>query len=320
MSQRIFITRKIPQPGIDLLFNKNFNVEIFEENKPIPKEVLIEKVKRADALLPLLTDTISTEVMEAARNLKIIANYAVGYNNIDLEEANRRKIVVTNTPGILTEATADLTWALIMSAAKRIVEADDLIRRGESWGWAPMFMLGAEVSCKTLGIIGAGRIGTSVAKRATGFDMKILYTANRRKPDIENLGGKKVDLDTLFIDSDFISVHVPLNDSTFHLIDENRLKQMKKSAFLINTSRGPVVDEQALVKALSGKWIAGAGLDVYENEPALAKGLADLENVVLLPHIGSATMETRTKMAIMTAENIIAFFEGRQPPNMVNSF
>lgn len=319
MPKNVFITRKIPQGGIDLLIRKGFNVEVFKEDRSILKEELLSKIKTTDALLPLLTDEISAEIIQAGEKLKIIANHAVGFNNIDLEEATRRKIVVTNTPGILTEATADLTMALMLSISKRIVEGDFMTRSGKFHGWDPLLLLGSEISGKTIGIIGAGRIGAAVAKRASGFGMKILYSDNVNSKYIDSdLKGKKVLLTELLENSDYVSIHVPLTDSTFHLIDRVQLLQMKNSAFLINTSRGAVVNEAALVEALSNKWIAGAGLDVYEFEPKLTDGLAELKNTVLLPHIGSATLETRTKMAIMAAKNIITFFEGKKPPNIIN--
>jgi len=317
--KKVFITRMLPQPAIDML-KERFDVDIYEEDRAIPREVLLERVKGIDALLPLLTDKIDAEVMEAAGpNLKIIANYAVGYDNIDVEEATKRGIVVTNTPGVLTETTADLAWALLMAIARRIVEADKFTRAGKFKGWGPMMFLGSDVYGKTLGIVGAGRIGTAVAMRSKGFNMKVLYTDVRRNETLEKeLGARKVELDELLRESDFISLHVPLTPETHHLIGERELKMMKKTAYLINTSRGPVIDEKALVEALKNGEIAGAALDVFENEPELTPGLAELDNVVLTPHIGSASVETRTRMATLAAENIIAYFEGKRPPTVVN--
>lgn len=317
--KRVFITRMLPQPAIDML-KERFDVDIYQEDRAIPREVLLERVKGVDALLPLLTDKIDAEVMDAAGpNLKIIANYAVGYDNIDVEEATRRGIVVTNTPGVLTETTADLAWALLMAIARRIVEADKFTRAGKFKGWGPMMFLGSDVYGKTLGIVGAGRIGTAVAMRSKGFNMKVLYTDVRRNETLEReLGARKVELDELLKEADFISLHVPLTPETHHLIGERELKMMKKTAYLINTSRGPVIDEKALVEALKNGEIAGAALDVFENEPELTPGLAELDNVVLTPHIGSASVETRTRMATLAAENIIAYFEGRRPPTAVN--
>ncbi len=319
MSKKIYVTRQIPQPGIDLLIENGFEVDVLEGDNPIPNEMLLEKVKNVDALLPLLTDSISKEVIENAPNLKIIANYAAGFNNISMESANFNKIAVTNTPGVLTDATADLTWALIMAVSKRIVESDNYTRKGDFTGWGPMLFLGGEITGKTLGIIGAGRIGTAVAQRAEGFEMRVLYNTKNRNDIIENkLNGKKVEIEELISESDFISLHVPLTDDTHHLIDTYELSKMKNTAYIINTSRGPVINESALIVALKNNQIAGAGLDVYENEPELKKELIQLKNTVLLPHIGSATLEARTKMAVMAATNIIEYFKGNQPPNILN--
>lgn len=319
MPKKVYITRQIPQPGIDLLKENGFDIEIYNEDKPIPEKILIEKIKNIDALLPLLTDSISQEIINTGKNLGIIANYAVGFNNIDLNAATAANVVVTNTPGVLTDATAELTWALIMSVSKRIVESDSFTRKGRFNGWGPMLMLGSELNGKTLGIVGAGRIGTAIAHRAAGFNMSILYSSNSKNEFIENqLKGKRVTLDEILSNSDFLSLHVPLTDNTFHMISENELNKMKNTAYIINTSRGPVINESALVDALKNNQIAGAGLDGYENEPEIHKGLFEFKNVILLPHIGSATLETRTKMAVMAATNIIEFFNGNKPPNILN--
>jgi len=319
MRRKVYVTRRLPQPAIDML-EERFEVEVYPEDRAIPREVLMEKVKGIDALLPLLTDKVDAEVMDAAgENLKIIANYAVGYDNIDVDAATKRKIAVTNTPGVLTETTADMAWALMFAVARRVVEADKFTRAGKFKGWGPMMFLGGDVYGKTLGVVGVGRIGSAVAKRAKGFNMRVLYTDVVRNKEIEKeVGAKKVELDELLRESDFVTLHVPLMPSTRHLIGERELKLMKKTAYLINTSRGPVVDERALVEALRKGEIAGAGLDVYENEPELSPGLAELDNVVLTPHIASASVETRTRMATLAAENIIAFFEGKRPPTIVN--
>jgi lactate dehydrogenase-like 2-hydroxyacid dehydrogenase len=319
MLKKIYITRQIPQPGIDLLIENGFEVDVFSEDKPVPNNTIKKKVRNADALLPLLTDSISKEVIETAVNLKIIANYAVGFNNIDLKTATSKKIAVTNTPGVLTESTAELTWALILAVSKRIIEGDVYTRAGKFKSWGPLLFLGGEINGKTLGIIGAGRIGTAVAKRAAGFNMNILYNANTKNDVIENqLNGKRVNLDELLKNSDFISLHVPLTEKTYHLIDKIEFQKIKNNAYIINTSRGPVINESALVEALQNNQIAGAGMDVYENEPELKNGLIHLKNTVLLPHIGSATLETRTKMAVMAATNIIEYFKGKKPPNIIN--
>ncbi|MCM8815819.1 MAG: NAD(P)-binding domain-containing protein, partial [Candidatus Omnitrophica bacterium] len=254
-----------------------------------------------------------------APDLEVISNLAVGYNNIDVEAATRRKIVITNTPGVLTDATADLAWALLFSVARRVVEADRFTRDGKFRGWLPDLFLGMEITGKTLGVVGAGRIGSNFARKAKCFSMRILYYDKKRNYQLEqDTRALFVDLETLLKESDFISLHVPLLPETRHLIGERELALMKKTAILINTSRGPVVDEKALANALKEKKIWGAGLDVYENEPVIEPELISLDNVVLLPHIASATFETRTKMGIMAAENILAFFRGEIPPNIVN--
>lgn len=317
---KVFVTRKILEEGLNMLREK-FDVEVSDYDGVIPRKMLLEKVKGVDAILSLLTDAIDAEVMDAAgSNLKVIANYAVGYNNIDVEEATKRGIMVTNTPGVLTETTADLAWALMMAIARRIVEADRFVREGKFRGWEPMLLLGTDVHGATLGIVGFGRIGQAMARRALGFNMKVLYYDNARVPEqIEKeLKATYVDLPTLLKESDFVSLHVPLTKETHHLIGEKELRMMKRGAYLINTARGPVVDEKALVKALKEGWIKGAALDVFENEPEVEPELLKLENVVLAPHIASASYATRSKMSIMAAENIIKALSGEIPPNLVN--
>lgn len=317
---KVFVTRKILEEGLNMLREK-FDVEVSDYDGVIPRRMLLEKVKGVDAILSLLTDTIDAEVMDAAGpNLKIVANYAVGYNNIDVEEATKRGILVTNTPGVLTETTADLAWALMMAIARRIVEADRFVREGKFRGWEPMLLLGTDVYGATLGIVGFGRIGQAMARRALGFNMKVLYYDNARVPEqIEKeLKATYVDLPTLLKESDFVSLHVPLTKETHHLIGEKELRMMKRGAYLINTARGPVVDEKALVKALKEGWIKGAALDVFENEPEVEPELLKLDNVVLAPHIASASYATRSRMSIMAAENIIKALNGEVPPNLVN--
>lgn len=317
---KVFVTRKILEEGLNMLREK-FDVEVSDYDGVIPRKMLLEKVKGVDAILSLLTDTIDAEVMDAAGpNLKVIANYAVGYNNIDVEEATKRGIMVTNTPGVLTETTADLAWALMMAIARRIVEADRFVREGKFRGWEPMLLLGTDVHGATLGIVGFGRIGQAMARRALGFNMKVLYYDSARVPEQveKELKATYVDLPTLLRESDFVSLHVPLTKETHHLIGEKELRMMKKGAYLINTARGPVVDEKALVKALKEGWIKGAALDVFENEPEVEPELLKLENVVLAPHIASASYATRSRMSIMAAENIIKALSGEIPPNLVN--
>lgn len=316
--KHVFVTRMIPEPAIELL-KKTCDVEVNEEDRVLKKDELLDKVKGKDAVLCLLTDTIDDEVLKAADRCKIFANYAVGYNNIDVESATRRKIIITNTPGVLTDATGDLAWALLFAVARRVVEADAFTRQGKFKGWAPQLFLGQDITGKTLGVIGAGRIGSNFAKKSKGFSMRILYYDVKRDLEFEQEAKAVfVDLDTLLKESDFVSIHVPLVPETRHLIGARELSLMKKNAILINTSRGPVVDEKALVNALKEGKICGAGLDVYENEPDIEPELLNLANVVLLPHIASATYETRTKMALMAAENILAVFRGETPPNIVN--
>ena len=320
MSWKVFVSRRIPEPSIRYLKDAGLEVEVYAKDQAVPRNELLEMIPLYDALLSVLTEQVDEELLEKAGRLKIVANYAVGYNNIDIAACTQRGIAVTNTPEVLTAATADLAFTLILAVAKRIVEGDNMTRSGNFKGWGPLLLLGSEVSGKTLGIIGAGRIGSTVAGRATGFDMKILYHDTKQNSELENkCDAKFVSLDELLEKSDFISLHVPLNENTRHLINMNRLRQMKTSAYLINASRGPVVDENALVTALKEKIIAGAGLDVFEGEPLLAPGLTNLPNTVLLPHIASATVETRTKMALMAAENIINMAQGKIPPNILNT-
>ncbi len=314
---RIVVTRVIPEPALEKLAEV-FEVVLDREDKPLSRDLLKEKVKDADALLCMLTEKIDAEILDAAPRLKCVANYAVGFNNIDVDHATQKGIAVCNTPGVLTQTTADLAWALIMAAARRIVESDRLVRAGKFTGWEPMLMLGVDVHEKTLGIIGMGRIGQAVARRAQGFDMKILWHDPGTDPDKFPSDYQKADLEELCRKSDFISLHAPLTPETRHLIGAQQFALMKKTAVLVNTARGPIVDEAALVEALKEGRIAAAGLDVFEDEPRISPGLIELPNVVLLPHIGSASVETRTKMALLAAENAIAVIQGKEPPARVN--
>jgi len=316
---KVFVTRRIPQPGLDLL-GTFAEVEVSPHDRVLTKEEIIRGVRGKDGLLCLLTDPIDRDVIYAEPNLQMIASYAVGFDNINVAAATERGIPVSSTPGVLTDTTAEMAWALLFSVARRIVEGDAYTRSGKFRGWAPMLMLGRDVSNKTLGIIGTGRIGTAFALKSKGFNMKILYVdEEKRNEQLEKeLGAKKVQLPELLKNADFISIHVPLLRSTHHLIGEPELRMMKNTAILINTSRGPVIDEKALVKALKEHWIFGAGLDVYEHEPEISHELRQLENVVLQPHAASGTIETRTKMALMAAENMIAGLKGKVPPNCVN--
>jgi len=320
---KIFITRPIPKIGIDMLKVKKYDVVVNEkaENRAATREEMTNGAKGADAILSVLTDKIDAEVMDAgAPTLKIIANYAVGFDNIDLEAAKQRKIMVSNTPGVLTNTVAEHTFALMLSIAHRISEADRFSKEGKYHAWGPSMLLGTDLSGKTLGIVGLGRIGSRVAMHAVkGFEMSVLYNDPKPNPDFEKeFGAKFVEkIDELLPLCDFVSIHVPLLDSTKHLINQARLRIMKRSAYLINTSRGPIVDEKALAAALAKGVIRGAALDVFEFEPDMVPELKELDNVILTPHIASATEETRNKMAEMAAENIIEALEGRVPPNLV---
>jgi glyoxylate reductase len=317
---RIFVTRRIPQEGLEIL-KRCCQVEVSDYDGVIPRSLLLEKVKDTDGLLVLLTDMIDKKVIVAAgKKLRVISNYAVGYNNIDVVEATKRGIMVTNTPGVLTETTADLAWALLMSIGRRIVEGDKLVRAGKFRGWEPMLLLGTDIHESTLGLIGFGRIGQAMARRAKGFNLKVIYYDREPVPPIieKELGASYVSFDELLRKSDFISVHVPLTEETFHLIGQEEFSMMKKESYLINTARGPIIDEKALVKALKGGVIRGAALDVFENEPAIEQELMNMDNVVIVPHIGSASYRTRTKMAIMAAKNLISALRGERPEFLVN--
>lgn len=321
MRAKIFVTRRLPEGAMQVL-EQNFDVECNPNDRVLTRDELLAGVEGKDGVLPLLTDRVNDELLDAAGpQLKIVANYAVGYNNIDVPACTRRRIPATNTPGVLTDTTADLAMTLLLAVARKVVPADAYARAGKYQGWAPLLFLGNDVHHKTLGIMGFGRIGFAVAKRAAGFDMNIIYHDSARVlPELEDqVGAKFVDKATLLAQSDFVSLHVPLLQDTHHLISTQELAAMKNSAYLINTSRGEVVDEKALVKALQRRQIAGAGLDVFEFEPAIEKELTLMENVVILPHIASASIETRTKMGLVAAENLISLLkEGRKPPNCLN--
>jgi glyoxylate reductase len=314
----VFVTWPIPEPGPGLIRSAVERVEGNEEDRPLSRQELLAGVSGRDGVLCLLTDRIDAEVFEAARGCRIFANMAVGYNTIDVAEATRRGILVTNTPGILTDCTADLTWTLILGVARRAAEGDREMRAGRFPGWGPLYMLGGDVTGATLGLVGPGRIAVAVARRAVGFGMRLLYFGRRPSEEMEALGAERRPLEGLLSESDFVSLHVSLSEETRHLIDARALGLMKTTAYLINTARGPVVDERALVEALRNGRIAGAGLDVYEDEPRMAEGLADCPNTLLLPHLGSATTATRAAMSRMAAENLLAGLQGSRPPNLVN--
>jgi len=318
-NMKILITGNLPDKVIAPLKEK-YSIEMNHADRPLDHQMLLAQVKDKQGLLSMLNDDVSEEVLACAPNLKMVANFGVGYNNIDVRAATVRGIMVSNTPGVLTNATAELAFTLLLAISRRLVEGDRMVREGRFKFWAPMLFLGCEVTGKTIGIIGMGKIGKAVALRAGAFDMRILYH-NRKRIDPKEekeLGAEYVDLKTLLTEADFVSLNVPLTEQTKHMIGKEELSLMKPTAFLINTARGPVIDEKALVEALKTGKIRGAGLDVYENEPALAPGLAELENVVLLPHVGSGTVETRIKIGTLAVDNLIAGLSGNIPPNLVN--
>ena len=319
MKTRILITGNLPE-NVILPLKEKYEMEMNQEDRPMDRQELLLRVKDKQGLLPMLSDSINEEVLNCAPHLKMIANFGVGYNNIDVRLATARGIMVSNTPGVLTDATAELAFTLMLSVSRRLVEGDRMVREGRFKFWAPMLFLGREVTGKTLGIIGMGKIGKAIAVRAKAFDMRILYHNRKRinSKEEENMRVEYVDLKTLLKESDFVSLNVPLTEETKHLIGKNELSLMKSTAFLINTSRGQVIDEKALVEVLRARKIGGAGLDVYENEPSLTPGLTELDNVILLPHVGSGTLETRIKIGTLAVENLIAGLEGRTPPNFVN--
>jgi glyoxylate reductase len=318
MKPKVLVTAPIPEEGLDLL-RRATDLVLLETDEPKGHGELAPLLGDVQGLLCLLSDRIDRRVMDAAPELRIIATYAVGFDNIDLVEASRRRIAVTNTPGVLTEATADLAWALLLSVARRVTEGERFVRAGRFRGWGPLLLRGRGVYGKTLGIVGAGRIGSAVARRAVGFKMRVLYADVRSHPGLERqVGAVHVPLKELLGESDYVSLHVPLVEETRHLIGARELSMMKPTAYLVNTSRGAVVDEGALISALEAGTIRGAGLDVYEGEPKVPEGLLRLENVVLLPHLGSATDETRGDMARVAAENLLAGLEGKRPPDIIN--
>jgi glyoxylate reductase len=319
MKPKVFLTRKLPPKAMQRLFEYT-ELEFNKEDRVLSKKEIMEGVQEKDAMLCLLTDTIDGEIMDANPNLKIIANYAVGFNNIDVDAATQRNIPITNTPGALTETSADMAFTLLMATARRVVEGDKFIRTGKWTGWGPLQFLGSDIYGATLGIIGLGRIGKAVVKRAKGFDMKVIYWNRTRLSENEEqeLGLIYASFEEVLKQSDYVSLNVAYNKHTFHLMSDNEFDLMKETAIVINTARGPVIDEKALVRALQAKKIAGAGLDVFEEEPKVAPELLKMENCVLLPHLASATIETRTKMAMIAIDNLLAKFDGKELPNLVN--
>lgn len=319
MKQEVFISGKIPRLAYDLL-TQEFDVTMHDDLRLLSKQEIIDGLAGKDALICLLSDSIDKEIIESNKNLKVIANYGAGFNNIDIAAAGQRGIQVTNTPGVSTDATADLVMGLVIAIARRLVEGDKETRAGRFTGWAPLYHLGVEVTGKTLGIIGMGNIGQGVARRAHGFDMKIIYNTRTRLPEQKEkeLGLTYMSLEEVIKNSDFLSLNLSYSPATHHMISAKELASMKPTAYLINAARGPLVDEQALLEALQNKEIAGAALDVYEFEPQVTKGLEKLDNVILSPHIGNATVETRDAMAEIAAKNIIAVLNGQEALTCVN--
>jgi glyoxylate reductase len=317
----IVVTRRIPEPALELLRAAD-EVRLSPHDRPLTTAEMHEAVAGADAVITLLHDKVDGSLLDAAGpQLKCIANVAVGYDNVDVAAATERGVVVTNTPGVLTDSTADLAMALILMVTRRLGEGERRVRSGEPWSWHMFFLLGSSLAGKTLGVIGLGAIGRATAHRARGFGMEIVYAAPRRaseETEAELGGARRVPLMQLLATADVVTLHTPLTSDTRHLIDSTALRQMRADAYLVNTSRGPIVDEAALVKALRGDKIAGAALDVFENEPDIHPDLRELDNVVLIPHLGSATIETRTAMALLAAENALAVLAGEKPPTAVN--
>ncbi len=320
MKPKVFITRLIPQKALDLIAQTCDYRMWDKEDENVPRHILESEVRDVDGLFALLTEKIDPALLDLAPNLKIVANMAVGFDNVNIQECSQRNIIVTNTPGVLTETTADLTFALMLAVARRIPEAETFLRQNRWKTWSPMMLTGMDVYNATLGIVGLGRIGQAVARRARGFSMDILYADEQARPDLEaSLGVKRCSFHDLFKTSDFVTIHVPLSDDTYHLVGAQELALMKPASILINTSRGKVIDERELYRALSEKRIFGAGLDVFETEPVSRDNpLMRLDNVVMLPHIASASIATRTKMAVIAAENLTRVLSGSEPLTPVN--
>jgi glyoxylate reductase len=316
---KVFITREISEKAIHLLRKEKFQVDVYKKDKPISRQEFIKNIKDVDGVIALLTEKFDKELIDKIPKCKVIANYAVGFNNIDVDYATRKKIIVTNTPDVLTDSTADITISLILACSRRLMEGERIIRQGKFKGWQPNLLLGMELKDKVVGIIGAGRIGTETAIRAKAFKTKMVYYSRSKNHYLEKrTGAVKLSLDSLLKRSDIVSIHLPLNEKTYHLLDKRKLSLLKRSAILVNTARGEIVDEKELIKILKQKKIFSAGFDVYENEPAINLELLKLDNVVLLPHIGSATEEARSAMALLAANNVINVLKGKKPLTPVN--
>jgi glyoxylate reductase len=316
----VLVTRRLP-PGPMALVQKRCDAEVWDGEGAMPREDLLARIKGKAGAITLLTERVDAEVLEAAGpDLLIVANYAVGFDNVDVDECTRRGVLVSNTPEVLTETTADLAWTLLMAAARRVPEGDRFLRRGTPWIWAPEMLLGQDVHGKVLGVVGFGRIGQSMARRASGFGMRVIYHDVVRPPESveREVGAEYREFDDLLAQADLITVHVALTPETRHLFGSDQFRKMKSTAVLVNTSRGPVIDEDALVEALRGGEIFAAGLDVFEKEPDVHPGLLDLENATVIPHLGSATVETRDAMGFLAVENLLAAVEGRRPPTLLN--
>jgi glyoxylate reductase len=316
----VLVTRGVPEPVREHLAGR-CRLEVWDGEGVMPRAELLDRVEGKAGLLSMLTDRVDAELLDrAGPGLRVVANYAVGFDNLDLDACTARGVLATNTPDVVTEATADLAWALLLAAARRVAEGDRFLRARRPWIWGPEFFLGFEVHGKTLGVIGLGRIGRAVARRAAGFGMPVLYTARHRLPAAEEaaLGVVWRELDRLLAEADFVSVHTGLSAATRHLIGDEELARMKPTAVLVNTARGPIVDEAALAKALAAGELGAAGLDVFEREPEVHPGLLELDNVTIVPHLGTSTLETRVAMGLTAAENLLAALDGRRPPNLLN--
>jgi len=317
---RVYVCRPLLGRAMEIL-QEYCEVRVWPDpDVPPPREVLLAEAREAEGLVTLVTDRVDDGLLASCPRLRVVSNVAVGYDNVDVQAATQRGVVVTNTPDVLTETTADLAWALLLAASRRVAEADRFTRAGRWRSWGLQLMLGQDVYGRTLGVVGLGRIGRAVARRAPGFGMQVLYTSRRRHPDAEReLGVRWRELDDLLAEADFVSLHTPLTPETHHLIGRERLRRMKPTAVLVNTCRGAVVDEAALVEALREGWIWAAGLDVFEEEPLAATSpLLSLPNVVLVPHVGSASFATRARMSELAAQNCVAVLQGLRPPNPVN--
>lgn len=317
MKPKVYLTRQLP-PAVMARLQRETDLVWRAEDRVATKTEIIAGMKGRDALLCNILDRVDADLLDSCPGLKVVANFGVGFNNIDVAAATARKIPVTNTPGVLTAATADIAFALLLAVARRLGEGERLVRAQKWTGWQPLQLLGADVAGATLGIIGYGRIGRAVARRAQAFDMRVIYWSRKRLPAADEAGATYVSFDDVLRQSDFVSLHVAYNSETHHLLGEKQFALMKPTAFVINTSRGAIIDEAALVRALQTKRIAGAGLDVFEHEPQLEPGLCERENVVLAPHLGSATIGTRTRMGMIALDNLLAASTGQRPPNCVN--